>query len=63
MVDIWSAGNYGHVDDSTKRLARPLCFIRTENLENGYVSLFFIFLNIFSIFILYASIYELLFLY
>ena len=30
MVDIWSAGNYGAEEDRTRRLARPLCFLRTD---------------------------------
>jgi primary-amine oxidase len=37
MVDIWSAGNYGSEEDATRRLARPLCFVRTDATENGYV--------------------------
>ncbi|WP_390567029.1 primary-amine oxidase [Zavarzinella formosa] len=37
MVDIWSAGNYGSEEDRTKRLARPLCFLRTDPTDNGYV--------------------------
>jgi primary-amine oxidase len=37
MVDIWSAGNYGDVEDSTRRLARPLCFLRSDPTDNGYV--------------------------
>ena len=36
MVDIWSAGNYGSEEDRTHRLARPLCFLRTDPTENGY---------------------------
>jgi primary-amine oxidase len=36
MVDIWSAGNYGSEEDSTHRLARPLCFLRSEAGRNGY---------------------------
>jgi primary-amine oxidase len=36
MVDIWSAGNYGSEEDSTRRLARPLCFLRSAPGENGY---------------------------
>ena len=36
MVDIWSAGNYGSTEDSSMRLARPLCFLRTDPGENGY---------------------------
>ena len=36
MVDIWSAGNYGSSEDSTLRLARPLCFLRTDPTDNGY---------------------------
>ncbi len=37
MVDIWSAGNYGADEDSNRRLARPLCFHRTDHTDNGYV--------------------------
>ncbi len=37
MVDIWSAGNYGSDEDRSMRLARPLCFLRTDPGENGYV--------------------------
>jgi primary-amine oxidase len=36
MVDIWSAGNYGSDEDRTHRLARPLCFLRTDPTDNGY---------------------------
>lgn len=36
MVDIWSAGNYGSEEDRTKRLARPLCFVRSDPTDNGY---------------------------
>src|SRR5580658_1614012 len=36
MVDIWSAGNYGTEEDRTRRLARPLCFLRTDPTDNGY---------------------------
>ncbi len=36
MVDIWSAGNYGSEEDRTQRLARPLCFVRTDPTDNGY---------------------------
>jgi len=36
MVDIWSAGNYGSDEDSTMRLARPLCFLRMDPTDNGY---------------------------
>ena len=36
MVDIWSAGNYGSEEDRTRRLARPLCFLRTDTTDNGY---------------------------
>jgi len=36
MVDIWSAGNYGSEEDSTRRLARPLCFLRSDRTDNGY---------------------------
>jgi primary-amine oxidase len=36
MVDIWSAGYYGTEEDRTKRLARPLCFVRTDPTDNGY---------------------------
>ncbi len=37
MVDIWSAGNYGAEEDRTMRLARPLCFLRADPTDNGYV--------------------------
>ncbi|MFO0798523.1 MAG: primary-amine oxidase [Gemmataceae bacterium] len=37
MVDIWSAGNYGSEEDRTRRLARPLCFLREDATDNGYV--------------------------
>ncbi len=37
MVDIWSAGNYGTEEDRTRRLARPLCFLRKDATDNGYV--------------------------
>ena len=37
MVDIWSAGNYGQPEESNRRLARPLCFLRTDPTDNGYV--------------------------
>lgn len=36
MVDIWSAGNYGSEEDRTRRLARPLCFLRKDATDNGY---------------------------
>src|SRR5262249_44971111 len=36
MVDIWSAGYYGSEEDRTRRLARPLCFVRADASENGY---------------------------
>ena len=36
MVDIWSAGNYGADEDRTLRLARPLCFLRSDPSDNGY---------------------------
>src|SRR5262245_55387617 len=36
MVDIWSAGNYGSEEDRTRRLARPLCFLRMDATDNGY---------------------------
>jgi len=36
MVDIWSAGNYGSDEDGERRLARPLCFLRTDPSDNGY---------------------------
>jgi primary-amine oxidase len=37
MVDIWSAGNYGEDEESRCRLARPLCFLRSDPTDNGYV--------------------------
>jgi primary-amine oxidase len=36
MVDIWSAGNYGSEEDSSRRLTRPLCFMRSDRTDNGY---------------------------
>jgi len=36
MVDIWSAGNYGSEEDSSRRLTRPLCFLRVDPTDNGY---------------------------
>jgi primary-amine oxidase len=36
MVDIWSAGNYGSEEDSSRRLTRPLCFLRSSRTDNGY---------------------------
>jgi primary-amine oxidase len=36
MVDIWSAGYYGVEEEKTRRLARPLCFVRTDPTDNGY---------------------------
>jgi primary-amine oxidase len=36
MVDIWSAGYYGSEEDATRRLARPLCFLRSGPTDNGY---------------------------
>lgn len=36
MVDIWSAGYYGQEEEKTRRLARPLCFIRKDPTDNGY---------------------------
>ena len=36
MVDIWSAGYYGNPDEKGKRLARPLCFVRSDPTDNGY---------------------------
>lgn len=37
MVDIWSAGYYGNAEERGMRLARPLCFVRTDPTDNGYV--------------------------
>jgi len=36
MVDIWSAGNYGSEEDRSRRLTRPLCFLRSDATDNGY---------------------------
>jgi primary-amine oxidase len=36
MVDIWSAGNYGSEEDGSRRLTRPLCFVRSDPTDNGY---------------------------
>ena len=37
MVDIWSAGYYGEPEEANRRLARPLCFVRSDPTDNGYV--------------------------
>jgi primary-amine oxidase len=37
MVDIWSAGYYGEAEEANRRLARPLCFLRADPTDNGYV--------------------------
>src|SRR5436190_82326 len=37
MVDIWSAGYYGNAEEKGMRLARPLCFVRSDPTDNGYV--------------------------
>jgi primary-amine oxidase len=37
MVDIWSAGYYGEAEEGSLRLARPLCFLRADPTDNGYV--------------------------
>ena len=36
MVDIWSAGYYGQEEERTRRLTRPLCFLRIDATDNGY---------------------------
>lgn len=36
MVDIWSAGYYGNPEEKGLRLARPLCFLRSDPGDNGY---------------------------
>ena len=36
MVDIWSAGYYGSEEERTRRLTRPLCFLRSDPTDNGY---------------------------
>jgi primary-amine oxidase len=36
MVDIWSSGYYGQEEERTRRLARPLCFARSDPTDNGY---------------------------
>lgn len=36
MVDLWSAGNFGFEEEQNIRMARPLCFLRSEAGENGY---------------------------
>jgi len=36
MVDIWSAGFYGQEEEKHIRLARPLCFLRSDPTDNGY---------------------------
>ncbi|PZR29557.1 MAG: tyramine oxidase [Citrobacter freundii] len=36
MIDIWTAGNYDSEEENTVRLARPLCFVRSDETDNGY---------------------------
>ena len=36
MADIWSAGYYGNAEEAGMRLARPLCFMRSDPTDNGY---------------------------
>ncbi|WP_227872025.1 primary-amine oxidase [Paenibacillus albus] len=36
MVDLWSAGNFGGAYENSRRIARPLCFLRSKPGENGY---------------------------
>ena len=36
MVDIWSAGYYGAEEERSRRLTRPLCFLRSDPTDNGY---------------------------
>ncbi|CAF0894548.1 unnamed protein product [Didymodactylos carnosus] len=36
MCDIWSAGYYGEEEERSNRLARPLCFVRSDPTDNGY---------------------------
>lgn len=36
MIDIWSSGYYGEEEERTRRLARPLCFVRSDPTDNGY---------------------------
>lgn len=35
MVDIWSAGYYGQEEERTRRMTRPLCFLRCDPTDNG----------------------------
>lgn len=35
-VDIWTAGHYGNEEESTLRLARPLCFLKFDETDNPY---------------------------
>jgi primary-amine oxidase len=36
MVDSWPAGNYGPEDASTRRLGRPLVYVKQTPEDNGY---------------------------
>ena len=36
LVDSWPAGNYGPEDASTRRLGRPLVYVKTTPEDNGY---------------------------
>jgi primary-amine oxidase len=36
MADIWSVGFYGGEEERHCRLARPICFLRSDPTDNGY---------------------------
>ncbi len=36
MVDPWSAGNYGTLEENTRRLSRTISFVRSHPIDNGY---------------------------
>uniref|UniRef100_A0A915DLB1 Amine oxidase n=1 Tax=Ditylenchus dipsaci TaxID=166011 RepID=A0A915DLB1_9BILA len=36
MADIWSVGYYGSEEERTTRMARPICFLRSDPTDNGY---------------------------
>ncbi|MGN8644834.1 primary-amine oxidase [Gracilibacillus sp. HCP3S3_G5_1] len=36
MCDPWSAGNFGLKDEEGKRIARTICWLKTDKYDNGY---------------------------
>ncbi|UOQ46630.1 primary-amine oxidase [Gracilibacillus caseinilyticus] len=36
MADPWSAGNFGIEEEKGKRIARTICWLKTDRFDNGY---------------------------